>query len=296
MMENVVTVSVIIPFYSDVEWLCEAVDSVIKQTYPVFEIIVVNDGSREIITDFLEKYGDKVDYIFKENGGPATARNLGIEKSRGDYIAFLDSDDIWLPSKIEKQLKQMIENNVVWSHSAYETFDTTTGNTIKKISIDNFNGMIFPKMLYSNPLATPGIIIKRDILFNNPSWRFNNKMRYGQDQYLWMCIAPIYPIYAVNEVLVRVRLRGSNAALRARVQLRAKAIIYKNVLKGSPEKNKKVSMSGRIAFHLCVVGEKVLTFFEKRFKKERFLEGISRVLYIIPWILFKINHRLSNNI
>ena len=69
-------VSVIIPFYNHVEWLCEAVDCVLAQTYKDYEIIVVNDGSKENVDEFLEKYGDKINYYFKENGGAATARNM----------------------------------------------------------------------------------------------------------------------------------------------------------------------------------------------------------------------------
>ena len=111
-------VSVIIPFYNGITRLSEAVQSAINQTYNNLEIIIVNDGSPEDVSDFLEKYGDDIKYFYKENGGPASARNFAIQKATGDYIAFLDSDDIWLPTKTEKQIQFIflfhIEVKIFW--------------------------------------------------------------------------------------------------------------------------------------------------------------------------------------
>ena len=113
------TVSIIIPFYNNVDWLNEAVDSVMKQTYKDYEIIVVNDGSKEDITLFLEK-NPEIIYFYQKNNGAGSARNKGIDVARGKYIAFLDSDDVWLPQKLEKQVDYM-ENNpqIMWSHCSY---------------------------------------------------------------------------------------------------------------------------------------------------------------------------------
>ena len=72
------TVSVIIPFYSHIDWLYEAIESVLAQSYPIHEIILVNDGSKEDMTEFLKKYGDKIQYIYQDKAGPFTARNNGI--------------------------------------------------------------------------------------------------------------------------------------------------------------------------------------------------------------------------
>ena len=87
------TVSVIIPFYSNIDWLYEAMDSVLAQTYPIHEVILVNDGSKEDMSEFLTMYGDKIIYLYQDNAGPATARNNGIRHATWDYIAFEDSDD-----------------------------------------------------------------------------------------------------------------------------------------------------------------------------------------------------------
>ena len=96
-MKKPASVSVIIPFYNETGWLSEAIESVLRQTYPIHEIIVINDGSKEDVSALLNLYEGKIKYFYKENGGPSSARNLGINLATGDYLSFLDSDDVWLP-------------------------------------------------------------------------------------------------------------------------------------------------------------------------------------------------------
>ena len=97
-------VSAIIPTYNRAHIICEAVDSVLAQTYSNIEVIVVDDGSKDDTLDKLKAYGDRIRVVSQKNAGPAAARNRGIAEARGELIAFLDSDDIWLPSNIERQV------------------------------------------------------------------------------------------------------------------------------------------------------------------------------------------------
>jgi glycosyltransferase involved in cell wall biosynthesis len=99
---NSIKISVIIPFYKGKKWLKEAIDSVLNQTYSNLEIIVINDGSIEDISDLEIRYKQKVCFIKVQNGGAGSARNIGINNSTGTYVAFLDSDDLWLKTKIEQ--------------------------------------------------------------------------------------------------------------------------------------------------------------------------------------------------
>ena len=98
------TVSVVITTYNDIEFLIEAIDSVLAQTYTDYEIIVVDDGSTIDSKTKLEPYMHVINYLYKENGGVASARNAGIKASKGQYLAFLDSDDLWFPKKLELQI------------------------------------------------------------------------------------------------------------------------------------------------------------------------------------------------
>ena len=94
-------VSVIIPTYNSAGYIEEALESVFEQTLQDFEIIVVDDGSTDGTGEVLRKYGDRIRYIYQENNGPASARNGGIRVARGEYIAFLDADDLWVSTKLE---------------------------------------------------------------------------------------------------------------------------------------------------------------------------------------------------
>jgi glycosyltransferase involved in cell wall biosynthesis len=99
-------VSVVIPVYNGEKYICESVDSVLSQTYDNVEIIVVDDGSTDKTRNFLEKYiaKEQIIYIYQDNGGRSKARNTGIKNANGEYIAFLDADDVFLPASIEKKI------------------------------------------------------------------------------------------------------------------------------------------------------------------------------------------------
>src|SRR3990172_11149387 len=103
-------VSVIIPTFNCEEYIEETLSSVLFQTFTDFEVIVVDDGSTDNTIKVIKPYLDKISYIQKDNGGQGSARNLGISLAKGEYLAFLDSDDLWLPDKLSLQVGYM-ENN-----------------------------------------------------------------------------------------------------------------------------------------------------------------------------------------
>ena len=100
-------VSVIVPTYNRAALLCEAVNSVLQQTYQNIEIIVIDDGSTDNTTEVMAAYGDRVRYTRRPNAGVNAARNLGLKQARGEFVALLDSDDLWAPFKIELQVRLM---------------------------------------------------------------------------------------------------------------------------------------------------------------------------------------------
>ena len=188
-----------------------------------YEIIVVNDGSPENMTEFLAQYSNKIKYIKKENGGPSTARNAGIEIATGKYIAFLDSDDRWLPKKLKTQLEYMKKNDVIWSYCGYRTFGG--GESVEYKMTDSDIPIVHR---YNTPyIATPCVMIERQYLVDCPNVRFNPDLRYGQDSYFWLMINADNPILAIPDVLVEVRIRGGNASKRARVQIQARSNVWK---------------------------------------------------------------------
>ncbi len=102
-------ISCIVPVYNGAKFIDEALESIASQSYPVAEIIVVDDGSTDATAEVVAAWLDKVTYVRKDNGGPASARNLGIQLSASPYLAFLDADDIWHPEKLERQMRRFAE-------------------------------------------------------------------------------------------------------------------------------------------------------------------------------------------
>jgi len=124
-MDNLV--SVIIPTYNRAHCVGEAVQSVLNQTYQFFELIVVDDGSTDNTLEVLRAFGDRVRVVSQTNSGVSAARNLGMRTAIGKYLAFLDSDDIWLPEKLEHQLKLMADEGIILSATNWQS--KTQNNT-----------------------------------------------------------------------------------------------------------------------------------------------------------------------
>lgn len=220
-------VSIVIPFYNNIEWLTQALESVIQQTYTNTEVIIVNDGSKEN-TSLVEIEFDSFLFFKTENRGAGAARNFGIEIANGDYICFLDSDDLWHPRKIEKQLNYMLEKKLVWSHTNYSTFEEEDPTKILHINTLQ-SGYILPKMLISCPIATPCMMIKTEVLKSDSTLRFNDKFKVGEDSFFWINLAEKYFLGHLSESLTKVRLRGSNAAFDIKRQLEAKALLFQTI-------------------------------------------------------------------
>jgi len=102
-------VSIIIPSYNSRQWVCDAIDCSLQQTYPHCEVIVVDDGSTDGTAELLStNYGDKIRYVYQENRGLSGSRNTGLRNARGDYIQFLDADDLIALDKLEIQVRGLL--------------------------------------------------------------------------------------------------------------------------------------------------------------------------------------------
>ena len=144
-------VSIVIPVYNGSNYMREAIDSALAQTYENCEVIVINDGSTdEGVTEAIAKsYGDKIRYFSKENGGVATAVNMGIEKMTGEYFAWLSHDDVFYPDKIEKQMKKIFETGEKTA-IVHSNFDFYYMNAGKKHCVDWLTQYSLEQLEYSN--------------------------------------------------------------------------------------------------------------------------------------------------
>lgn len=284
---SIIDISIIIPFYNNVEWLYEAVNSIREPKELIMEIIIVNDGSKENIDiNQVKEHKSIIKVINQLNQGPGKARNTGIEIAKGNYIAFLDSDDLFLENKLSKQIKYMQAYKKDWCHSSYYKFYENKS----KVLVDNsdFYGKIFPLCLAYNPIATPTVVVRRDIL-TKPLKRFSEEMRFGQDGFMWSQIGAYYSVGVINEPLTLVRMRGTNATLKAKNHLYVKAKMY-NYIKNKDiyYPNKRIPIFLKMVFALSALNYKIVEFFSKKRISNRFIEIISRILYSSQYIALKV--------
>ena len=141
-------VSIIMPLYNCEEYIAESIESVISQTYNHWELIVVDDKSTDNSSVIVENYLRKDDRIklinLDTNEGPTKVRNRAIQEARGRYIAFLDSDDSWLPNKLQRQIAFLKENDLVLTYCAYETMDENSNyiNTRHSLPFIGYKDML----------------------------------------------------------------------------------------------------------------------------------------------------------
>jgi teichuronic acid biosynthesis glycosyltransferase TuaG len=198
MSSEQVKFSIIIPAYNAGKTIVRALQSCLQQTYPVHEIIIVDDASTDDTEALLSAYKEQVKYIqLLKNLGSAAARNKGLDAATGNYIAFLDADDIWHERKLEIIASIFdAKNDISFLYHSYtlQSIDTITipeGTVLYRTP--------FIKLLQSNPVATPCAIIS-----NNKQFRFNDSMRYMEDYDLWLRIAYKHKAYYIDIPLTQI--------------------------------------------------------------------------------------------
>lgn len=202
-------VSVIIPTYNRRDYLIEAVESVLAQTYQDFEIIVVDDGSNDNteihFAEFIQRTPaakGRIFYCKQKNSGPAIARNHGIFRSCGEYIAFLDSDDLWYPEKLEKQVGVLDENpeiDLVYAdcYSGESRNDPNQNGFF--VSENLFSGYIFERIAQNNIFWTSSLLLRRNVFIL--AGVFDPTLRSSEDYDLWLRICYYHQCYYIPEVL-----------------------------------------------------------------------------------------------
>lgn len=223
---NVPLVSVIIPTYNGSRFIRETIQSVIGQTYPKIEIIVIDDGSTDNTPDIVKSINDpRLIHIRQANSGVSMARNHGIDISHGDYIAFLDHDDVWLPHKLERQLQLFKEDpNIAMVYS--DTFIIDENNSIINTyshKIKFYRGKIFKELFLSLFITILTVVMKKSAFLElGPFLPYNT----CEDYDLFLKCASKYPIDYIDEPLAKFRVHESNYSKNYEVEVNECIKIY----------------------------------------------------------------------
>ena len=195
-------VSVLIPAYNCDGYILKALDSVFSQSERVGQVVIVNDGSTDNTEDTIlsSKYAQDIDYYKIENSGPGAARNYGISKAKGDWIAFLDSDDIWINNhKIQKQLEIINKYEDAVLIDGFSVVDW--GNkTIRRERIKN--GHCSSEFHFTNAVnATSSVIASRQAILSVGG--FDPSIRFGEDRLLWLALSYLGKVYTLEESVIK---------------------------------------------------------------------------------------------
>lgn len=206
-------VSVIIPNYNYAKYIAKAIESVLSQTYQNLEIIVVDDGSKDDSLKVLETFGDKIRVVCQKKQGVSSARNHGVAVSSGEYVAFLDADDLWHQEKLQKQLDVFAEDNQIGLvHCQLREFNTETGDTIH-LHLEGEKGWVADEiLLFEKPVIIgPGssILMIREA-FDAVGGFDTTLKKASEDWDFCYRVARKYKVGFLREILVEYRNHGNN--------------------------------------------------------------------------------------
>jgi glycosyltransferase involved in cell wall biosynthesis len=227
-------VSIVIPAFNRVDLLKQALQSVLAQTYQDYEVIVVDDGSDCILRDAIGCDDPRVKFVRQENAGLSAARNTGIRGSSGRYIAFLDSDDMWYPAKLERQVAILEARPDVCV--VYGDYDLLVSGEIQQ------HGRIFPepdssfssRLLHSNLItgSASSVMVRRAAL--DAVGVFEESLRAFEDMDLWRRLSVYGAFCRISEVLVTIRIHGEQSQKNAEFMQYNAALYVAKLIKEVP--------------------------------------------------------------
>jgi glycosyltransferase involved in cell wall biosynthesis len=208
-------VSVIIPTYNCGRFIAQALDSVLAQSVRPSEIIVVDDGSTDDTAARLAPYRTHIRYERQENRGVSAARNNGLGRASGEFVAFLDADDVWHPRKLELQLRALADNPVLallgtrifaWPASAFPEIDDQSPGRVIQVT--------WPELVVKNDLGTSTILVCAEVLRH--AGEFDRQLQGPEDRDLWLRVAELAPVANLELPLVGYRTVPGSLSRQAR--------------------------------------------------------------------------------
>jgi len=284
-------VSVIIAAYNAMRFLPTTLDSVFRQTFSDYEVIIVNDGSSDDIEQWIAGVTHSgVKFVSQNNQGLSAARNTGLNYAEGQYIAFLDADDLWDPTKLEKQVRVLDENSDVglvynWVDSIDEN-----GNIQWSIRKNSVEGNVWQKLIEHNLIECGSVPMIRYSCFEAVGV-FDKKIDYAQGWDMWLRIAAYYPFKVIKEPLTYYRSHPHNKSKNWEpVELNHKIIIEK-AFKSAPD-NLKHLKNKSYGFAYLILAWKILQSFGKVHPKVLYFQR--QAIQHSPQVIFsRQNIRLS---
>ncbi len=229
-------VSVIIPAYNAMAYLPETVESVLNQTFTDFELLIINDGSSDDIVQWASQVTEpRVKLISQENQGVSVARNTGIAHAQGEYVAFLDADDLWEPTKLEKQAQCLENNSAVALVYTWTALIDQLGKPLGILLASHVEGNVWEQIVVkdmisngSSPMVRRGCFETVGIFDPDPN------ISGAADRDMWIRIAALYPFAVVKEPLTLYRRHPQSMAKNRSKMLQATRQMFEKTFQSVP--------------------------------------------------------------
>ncbi len=295
-------VSIIIPTYNRANLIKETIDSVLRQTYQNFEIIVIDDGSNDHTSDVVKSIRDsRISYFWQKNSGlPAISRNVGISKAKGDYIAFLDSDDLWLPQKLEIQLEAFAKYPDILAVCTNRlNFPDTTEGTVR---LNKDLRITLKKNLKSSQIFNSSVIIKKNLIGEIGYLDEDKHLKGSEDWDYWIRILHYRnkSILFLKKILLLYRVEKYSISNRNSLKYlleicQRKSIVYKKYPDYKPRYIKSISRND-----LSIAKTSIFTYFlnNSKISLTEFLKTgdillIHKILMLLRLVFKKISMLLA---
>lgn len=268
-------ISIIMPAYNAAAYIKEAIDSVLAQTYLNWELIIIDDGSTDDTAKIVkeESLKDKrIRCYYQANGKQGKARNLGISKSNGKYLAFLDSDDIWMPEKLEIQVIEIQEKNVDLVFSDSYIFNNAETDLYKRM---NIKGAVFydrnsvQLFLKGNGIPILTVLVKKEKIITAGGFSEKFDIQNVEDYHLWLKLLMSNNIfYSSDQVLAKYREHNNSATANDKIVLDKIPNVFFDLLKKFPEHQKLIKNELKLKF--------ILVYKNNTFKKQELAMWINK--------------------
>ena len=204
-------VSVIIPTYNRADYIGEAIESVLAQTYSPLEIIVIDDGSTDNTSEIVARYAPRVRYIRQENAERGAARNHGLRLANGEFIAFIDSDDVWLPHKIEKDIEVFSKNPKAGLVYSDIQIIESSGKLRRILKSAGYSGTVTEQILKRNFVSVGAHLIKTHIIRDADGFREERKLSCSEDYETWVRLSTKTEFAYADAANVQIRVHPNNS-------------------------------------------------------------------------------------
>ena len=255
-------VSIIMPAFNVAKYIAPSIESVKKQSYSNWELLIVNDGSTDHTEEVIQSYllkDSRIRYFFQPNKGQGAARNLALKHANGDFIAFLDSDDLWLPKKLEKQVKILTnDENIDLLFSSGFIFDESgiiESFHVKEQFWSEENGAV-EKFIEKNRIPILSVLVKKKTIDEASGFNIDRRIQNAEDYYLWIkLLLNGAKFMGISDKLVKYRKHQEQATFNISSQYLKEVNVLKELFKGNSQYERVVQRSIKQKYYNIFVPE-----------------------------------------